>query len=324
MKELKKSNQENFVFRVPVTVIQRINFTKSNMAYVPVEQVIDIMLKGDFTLHDNEFGNYTLKWAIEFISSLKTKAERQEWKARLLPAVAYNGLFSEVERHHLTQYSNITALDFDDIHSYDEMCHLRGRLVITPYVYAVFVTPSGRGLKALVLHDNTDPTMHGDLYNQLLNRFNIVNPDTSCRDLARRNYLSYDPNIWVNSNPVPYHYVPTIKPIIQVQQVRQVQPKNHYAQTGKKISDRSIISIMNSVWKKNNPEYWQEGHRACSIFYLACKLCRWGVDEDLALEYFIKGWESDTMTEDEISGHVTNAYKTEKDNFETVDFTFYK
>ena len=30
------------------------------------------------------------------------------------------------------------------------------------------------------------------------------------------------------------------------------------------------------------------------------------------------------MTEDEISGHVTNAYKTEKDNFGTVDFTFYK
>ena len=35
-------------------------------------------------------------------------------------------------------------------------------------------------------------------------------------------------------------------------------------------------------------------------------------------------WESDTMTEDEITGHVTNAYKTEKDNFGTVEFTFYK
>ena len=238
--------------------------------------------------------------------------------------MAYNGLFSEVGKHHLTQYSNITALDFDDIHSYDEMCHLWRRLVKTPCVYCVFVTPSGDGLKALVLHDNTDPAMHGDLYNQLLDRFNIVNPDTSCRDLARRNYLSYDPNIWVNPNPVPYHYVPTIKPIIQVQQVRQAQPQNHYAQTGKKISDRSIISIMNSNCKKNHPEYWQEGHRACSIFKLACLFCKWGVEEDLALEYFITGWESETMTEDEITGHVTNAYKTEKDNFGTVDFTFYK
>ena len=288
-----KSKQESFIFRVSVTVIQRIHFTKSNMAYVPVEQVIDIMRKGNFTLHDNQYGDYTLRQAVEFTWSLNTHAEQQQWKARLLPAVAYNGMFLEVNNKGLTCYSNITAMDFDDIHSYDEMEHLRKRLVITPCVYSVFVTPSGRGLKALVLHDNTDPAMHGDLYNQLLDRFNIVNPDTSCRDLARRNY-------------------------------RQVQPKNHYAQTGKTISDRSIISIMNSVWKRNHPEYWQEGHRACSIFKLACWFCKWGVDEDLALEYFIGGWESDTMTEDEISGHVTNAYKTEKDNFGTVDFTFYK
>ena len=307
-----------------VTIIQRINFTKSNMAYVPVEQVIDIMRKGNFTLHDNQYGDYTSRQAVEYIRSLNTHAEQQQWKARLLPAVAYNGMFSEVNNKGLTCYSNITAMDFDDIHSYDEMEHLRKRLVITPCVYSVFVTPSGGRLKALVLHDNTNPNNHRDLYEQLLAKFNISNPDTSCRDLARRNYLSYDPDIWVNPNPVPYHYVPTIKSVNKVQQVRQVQPKNHYAQTGKTISDRSIISIMNSVWKRNHPEYWQEGHRACSIFKLACLFCKWGVEEDLALEYFIKDWESETMTEDEITGHVTNAYKTEKDNFGTVDFTFYK
>lgn len=324
VKKLNPKNQEKFICMKTVTIIQRIHFTKSNMAYVPVEKVIEIMRKGDFTLHDNQYGDYTLRQAVEYIRSLNTHAEQQQWKARLLPAVAYNGMFSEVNNKGLTCYSNITAMDFDDIYSYDEMEHLRKRLVITPCVYSVFVTPSGRGLKALVLHDNTNPAMHGDLYNQLLQMFNVASKDVSCKDLARRNYLSYDTNIWVNPNPVPYHYVPTIKPIIQVQQVRQAQPQNHYAQTGKTISDRSIISIMNSVWKKDNPEYWQEGHRACSIFYLACKLCRWGVEEDLALEYFIKGWESDTMTEDEITGHVTNAYKTEKDNFGTVEFTFYK
>ena len=53
-----------------VTIIQRINFTKSNMAYVPVEQVIDIMRKGDFTLHDNQYGDYTLRQAVEFTWSL--------------------------------------------------------------------------------------------------------------------------------------------------------------------------------------------------------------------------------------------------------------
>lgn len=315
---------KNFDFMTNVTLTQRINYTKFNLGYGTVDDVMKIIREGNILMNDYEIGQYSLKWAVEFIRSLNTHAEQQQWKERLLPAVAYNGVFSEVEKHHIMQYSNVTAMDFDKIKSYGEMEHLRNRLIKTPCVCCVFVTPSGKGLKALVLHDNTDPAMHEDLYEQLLQKFNVASKDKSCRDLARRNYLSYDPNIWVNPNPVPYHYVPTIKPIIQVQQVRQAQPQNHYAQTGKTISDRSIISIMNSVWKKNNPEYWQEGHRACSIFYLACKLCRWGVEEDLALEYFIKGWESDTMTEDEITGHVTNAYKTEKDNFGTVEFTFYK
>lgn len=323
VKILNSQNQETF-FMKHVTLTHRINYTKFNLGYGTVDDVMKIIREGNILMNDYEIGQYSLKWAIERIRSLNTHAEQQKWKARLLPAVAYNGVFSEVEESYIMQYSNVTAMDFDDIESYNEMQHLWRRLIITPCVYSVFVTPSGGRLKALVLHDNTNPNNHKDLYEQLLAKFNILSPDTSCKDLARRNYLSYDPNIWTNPNPVPYHYVPSTKPIIQVQQVRQAQPQNHYAQTGKTISDRSIISIMNSVWKKNNPEYWQEGHRACSIFYLACKLCRWGVDEDLALEYFIGGWESETMTEDEISGHVTNAYKTEKDNFGTVEFTFYK
>lgn len=327
MEEMKILNLENkikFDFMTNVTLTQRINYTKFNLGYGTVDDVVKIIREGNILMNDYEIDQYSLKWAIEFIRSLNTHDEQQKWKERLLPAVAYNGVFSEVEKHHIMQYSNVTAMDFDKIKSYGEMEHLRNRLVKTPCVCCVFVTPSGKGLKALVLHDNTDPAMHEDLYNQLLQKFNMASKDDKCKDLARRNYLSYDPYIWTNPNPVPYHYVPTIKPTIQVQQVMQTQPKNHYSQTGKKISDKSIISMMNSSWKKNHPEYWQEGNRACSIFMLACLFCKWGVDEDLVLEYFIGGWESETMTEDEITGHVLNAYKTENDNFGTVDFTYYK
>ena len=59
------------------------------------------------------------------------------------------------------------------------------------------------------------------------------------KDLARRNYLSYDPDIWTNPNPEPYPYVPTIKPQVQM-------PQSSGTRT---VSDKSIISIMNSHWK---------------------------------------------------------------------------
>ena len=297
-----------------ITKLERVNYTKCNMTYVTVKEIVNLIQTGNMVLYDNEFGNYTLRQAIEHIRSLKTHAEQQQWKLRLLPAVAYNGTFSEVNRNGLVQYSDITALDFDNILSYDEMCHLRNWLIKEPCVCCVFVTPSGKGLKALVLHDNTDPAMHGDLYDQLLQKFNVASKDLSCKDLARRNYLSYDPNIWTNPNPVPFHYVPTIK---------AVMTKQTNVSSGKKISGRSIINIMNSSWKKNHPEYWQEGHRAMSIFSLACQLCKWGVDGNLAMEYFVDGWESESMTENEIIGHVRNAYKAEEKNFGKENFTYH-
>ncbi len=89
------------------------------------------------------------------------------------------------------------------------------------------------------------------------------------------------------------------------------------------VSDKSIISIMNSHWKRNNPEYWKKGNRGNCIFRLACWMCKWGVDEELATEYFIDGWEDDTMDEKEIRSHVGNAYKTEEKNFGTLIFTIH-
>lgn len=238
----------------------------------------------------------------------------QKWKARLLPAVSYNGTFKELNSAGLIEYSRVTALDFDHIVTPYDMYSLENRLKITPCVLSVFITPSGRGLKALIWHDNTDPAKHGDLYEQLLNKFYVANgSDASCKDLARRNYLSYDPYIWTNSDPEPYHYVPTIKPQVQI-------PQSFGTRT---VSDKSIISIMNSHWKKNNPDYWEKGNRANSIFMLACRMCKWGVDERLATEYFIDGWEDDTMDEKEIRGHVGNAYKTEEKNFGTLIFTIH-
>ena len=297
-----------------VTFTKRIQYTRHNLTYLSLRNVIQVISTGDMPLYDSEYGNYTLKQAIEHIRSLNTP-EIQTMKARLLPAVAYNGKFAELNGTGLIEYSCMTALDFDHIATPDEMVRLRNRLIKTPCVLCVFVTPSGKGLKALVWHDNTDSDKHGDLYGQLLDKFYVANRnDASCRDLARRNYLSYDPDVWTNPNPIPYHYIPIIKP-----KATPVYPSGR-----KTVSDRSIINIMNSIWKKNNPEYWMEGHRASCIFKLACLLCKWGVDENLAAEYFIDGWISVTMDEEEILRHVTNAYKTKEKNFGTLEFNTYK
>ena len=292
-----------------ITLAHRINHTRYNLSYPTLSRVTGMIRDGNMVLCDSQYGKYTLAQAIEHIRK-QPENEMQYWKARLLPAVAYNGTFSEIDSTHLISYSNVTAMDFDHIGTQDEMTDLRNWLIRT---LCVFVTPGGRGLKALILHDNTDPDRHRDLYTQLLDKFNVAGKDSACKDMARRNYLSYDPDIWMNPNPVTFHYIPTVRA-----QGKVIQPHAE-----RKVSDKSIINIINSLWKKNNPEYWKEGNRAESIFKLACLMCKWGVDESLAIGYFTEGWKSPTMSEEEILGHVRNAYRAEKNNFGTLEFNVY-
>lgn len=295
-----------------ITLAHRINHTRYNLSYPTLSRVTGMIRDGNMVLCDSQYGKYTLAQAIEHIRK-QPENEMQYWKARLLPAVAYNGTFSEIDSTHLISYSNVTAMDFDHIGTQDEMTGLRNWLIRTPCVLCVFVTPGGRGLKALILHDNTDPDRHRDLYAQLLDKFNVAGKDSACKDMARRNYLSYDPDIWMNPNPVTFHYIPTVRA-----QGKVIQPHAE-----RKVSDKSIINIINSLWKKNNPEYWKVGNRAESIFKLACLMCKWGVDESLAIGYFTEGWKSPTMSEEEILGHVRNAYRAEKNNFGTLEFNVY-
>ena len=156
-----------------VTLTEKINWTKYNLTYPGLGDIIEMIRTGNMLLLDNEFNGYTLKQTIEHIRSV-APGDMQKWKARLLLAVAYNGTFRELNSAGLIEYSCVTALDFDHIATPDEMIWLRNKLMITECVLSLFVTPSGNGLKALVLHDNTDPAKHGDLYEQLLNMFYVA------------------------------------------------------------------------------------------------------------------------------------------------------
>ena len=51
------------------------------------------------------------------------------------------------------------------------------------------------------------PESHEELYAQLLLLFKIEATDNSVSDLSRGNYLCYDPDVWVNKDCKPYHFV---------------------------------------------------------------------------------------------------------------------
>lgn len=225
----------------------------------------------------------------------KAKSDESKDKAKMkLPAVTWNGTFKTKNRKDLIHYSSFTALDFDHIQP-ENMDGFGKWLQGFSCVYACFVTPSGEGYKAIILHDNYEPLYHYDLYNQLLNLFDCPEIDKSTTDLARGNFLSYDPNLWKNPEPKPYHFTPTTteplipdfetETIIRDSAGNEIVMKDDskvsqflnqlYRQV---VSDESIIRILRSIW---NGRSLANGRNNTAMSY-AGVLCKAGVMKDKA------------------------------------------
>ena len=214
-----------------------------------------------------------------------------------LPAVTWNGTFKTKNRSGLIHYSSFTALDFDHIQP-EKMDEFGKWLQSFSCVYAYYVTPSGKGYKAIILHDNYEPLYHYDLYNQLLKLFDCPENDTSTVDLARGNFLSYDPNLWKNPKPEPFHFIPsTPEPIIPETVTETIikdeagnemitEDDSYVANflntlSRQVVSDDSIIRILGKIWTGKSIA---NGRNNTTMSY-AGVLCKAGVEKNRAKSF---------------------------------------
>ena len=250
----------------------------------------------------------------------------QARKKKLLPVALFNGTFSYKSQDRLKQYGNFTVLDFDHFENESELQSIGRRLVVTPCVYAVFRSPSGRGLKALVMHDNIDPNHHRELYEQLLMKFATHYTDASGIDLARGTYLCYDPYIWVNGKCQPYNFLHDPNYVTKVIRngggtyspckldIDQLRAQQMVKVVQKTKSDKSVIAILNSKWRKDDNR-WTQGNRANSVFNIASELCLCGVDIDLTLEYMHKAYIPTSLSHNEIVYQTLRGYQNNMNSY---------
>ena len=90
-----------------------------------------------------------------------------------LPAVCFSGNFTKRNDKSLNQHSGLICLDFDGYPSNRDLLQEKERLSKNKYVYSVFISPSGKGLKAIIkippIADN-----HKSYFNSLENKFFLV------------------------------------------------------------------------------------------------------------------------------------------------------
>lgn len=237
------------------------------------------------------------------IRNATTKEERDKLKGNL-PAIAWNGQFKYRDCHGCDIYSSFTAIDFDHIES-ENMEAVKHWLESFPYVYAYFRSPGGNGLKAIILHDSLRPAHHADLYAQLLEKFKCNSLDSSTSDLGRGNYLSYDPTMWRNPSPTPFHYIPSEHPVENV----VAKTQTVVCESGENmvltddddmvtrlllhidrylVSDESIMNILRKAWNQSSID---RGRNNTALSY-AGVLCKAGVMKE-KVEPFIASILSD-------------------------------
>lgn len=273
-------------FRTKISLFNRITDINHPQEY-DIDKVLDIIKTGSY---------YHVAEKVDAVRKAKTREEKEKAKMKL-PAVTWNGTFKTKNRNDLIHYSSFTALDFDHIQP-KKMDEFGKWLQGFSCVYAYYITPSGKGYKAIILHDNYEPLYHYDLYNQLLKLFDCPEIDKSTTDLARGNFLSYDPNLWKNSKPQPFHFIPsTSEPIIPETVTETIikdeagnemitEDDSYVAKflntlSRQVVSDDSIIRILGKIWTGKSIA---NGRNNTTMSY-AGVLCKAGVEKNRAKSF---------------------------------------
>lgn len=169
------------------------------------------------------------------VRNAKSKAESDAIKKRC-EAVTVSGIFDTRSIAGLRHHSGFIAMDVDNIENPNKAKKLVEK---DPYVYAAFVSISGKGL---CLMFRIDPAKHRESF-EALDKYLYENYsficDKSCVDVSRLRIVSYDPYIHINEDAQVFKkYLPKPKQIKQQQKV--VFVNTDFDQIVKSIYDRGL------------------------------------------------------------------------------------
>jgi hypothetical protein len=230
---------------------------------------------------------------VEDIRSTSDKEEKQELKKQL-PCILFAGTFQKRNKDSLVDSSGYMILDFDKVENLEAKKH---EIFNHHFVKAVFVSPSGTGLKALIkirkVKNNDEFVIE---FKRALEYFPEIDP--SGKDICRVCFMSYDPDIFIkNDEEVEELYLDDF--VVD----------SEYLDVKKEISDQNLIERLLKWWR---PTYY-EGNRNNACHALACKLLEVGID-DLSLLI--------DECKDLDKNEVISCYKSSKNTIPSVKFGF--
>jgi hypothetical protein len=223
------------------------------------------------------------------------KSERQELKKQL-PAICFSGIFTKRNDASLQEHSGFICLDFDDYEKRSDLMAQKERLSKDRYVYSVFESPSGLGLKALV---RIPPVAekHVQFFNSMQKYFASPHFDAKCKNVGRVCYESFDPTIYINEESEVW---------TKVEEPEYVEVVSHRDPPTIPITDENkIVDILVKWWLKKYPMV--EGSRNANTYVLAMAFNDYGIAKSLS-SHVLRQYSSEDFTSEEINRTIESAY----------------
>lgn len=230
----------------------------------------------------------------------KEKSKRNEFKKQL-PSICFSGKFRQRSAINLIQHSGLICLDFDGFKDEAELLLYKKALCESPekakYSLAVFISPSGDGLKVLV---KIPPSAkdHKSYFVALKEFYDNSHFDIACSDICRVCYSSYDEHLYYN---------PDSEVWVEMEANEHYELANH-APVLKLRSEINIVANLRKWFDKNFQMV--TGEKNNNLFKLASAFNDFGLSKHVCEQYMTSQF-GDKKTEREILNVVKSAYKKE-------------
>lgn len=238
----------------------------------------------------------TSKDKILKIRKMNDCEEKKNLKNSLL-SILFNGTFSARNDNSLIEHSGLCILDFDKYESIEKQNEERQKLMNCEFVFSVFESPSGNGLKALIRIPQCDKETHKRYFKSFGEFIDSDYFDFKNSNLSRVCFESYDPDLYINEQAKVWdklteeegHSVFERNPILPL------------------TDEDEIIRRLLKWW--DNKFGFKAGERNNNLFILANALCEYGISQDYAFNYVNANVVFGDFSENELLTLFKSAYK---------------
>ena len=223
-----------------------------------------------------------------------------------LPSFTPSGTFAPTRAiANLENYSSFIVLDIDKL-TFDQVPIMKYNIGRLPLTFCCFISPSGTGLKVLVITSST-ASQHKLAYNQIKEIYERklgITIDKSGKDVSRLCYYTCDDNLILNEDSIIF----TITEEIELEMTTNKTPTEPNEKPNNNVFDFCV-----QLTEKHYQ--YTEGSRNSFVHLLACNLNRYGIAEAEATPQIKTLYN---YKDDEVSKTIDSAFKNHTHEFNTL------